>query len=139
MQSTRLNEDCCDFTESLVEFCLDNRTASVAVGIGTKFFEFRTNEDLFKQFFNAHTCLCRHSYDGGFSAPFFGGYAVFGKLRKHSVGICARSVHLVESDDNRYVRLFCVADCFERLWHDAVVGSNDQNRNIRNLRTASTH
>lgn len=134
-----MNEDSRDFAEAFVEFCLDNSTSCASVGICAQFFDFCANEDLFEQILNAHTCLCGHSDNGSIAAPFFGSYAVFCKLREHSVGICAGSVHLVHSNDDRHVCLFCVADSFESLRHNAVVGSNNEDCNIRNLCAASTH
>ena len=126
MQRTRLNENGCNLAQAFVEFCLDDSAASGSVGIGSELFNFCADENLFKQFFNAHTCLCRHSDNGSIAAPFFGSYAVFCELRKHSVGVCARSVHLVESNDDRHVCLFCVADSLYCLRHDTVICRNDK-------------
>ena len=40
---------------------------------------------------------------------------------------------------HRYLRRFRVLDCFDGLRHHTVVGSNNQDYDVRCLRTTSTH
>ncbi len=61
------------------------------------------------------------------------------KLLLDAVGLCVRFVHLVDGDDDRNVRRLDVRDRFLRLRHDAVVGRDDQDRDVGDFRTARAH
>ena len=45
----------------------------------------------------------------------------------------------VDCDDDGLLRFLRVFDCFKRLRHDAVVGSNHDDRNIGNARATLAH
>ncbi len=75
----------------------------------------------------------------GLPAPINGLQALLGELRLHAVGLRVFLVHLVDRNDDRHVSRANVRDRFERLRHHAVVGRDDENRNVRNLCTARAH
>ena len=63
----------------------------------------------------------------------------FGKLLLHAIGLRVGFVHLVDGDDDRHVGRLDVRDRFLRLRHHAVVGRDDEDRNVGNFRPARAH
>ena len=65
--------------------------------------------------------------------------AGLGQLGLDPVGVRVRLVDLVERDDDRHLGRLGVADRLERLGHDAVVGRDDDDRDVGDLRAAGAH
>ena len=63
----------------------------------------------------------------------------FGELGLHPVGVRIRLVDLVEGDDDRHLGRLGMADRLERLGHDAVIGRDDHDRDVRDPCTAGSH
>src|SRR5579862_3734679 len=64
----------------------------------------------------------------------------FGReLGLHPVRVRVRQIDLVDGDDDRHVGSSRVRDRLLRLRHDAVVGGDDENGDVRHLRTAGAH
>ena len=55
------------------------------------------------------------------------------------VGFASALVDLVHRDDDRHVGRARVCDRLLRLRHDAVVGGDDENGDVRHLRAAGAH
>ncbi len=75
----------------------------------------------------------------GGTAPLDGLQALFGELRADAIGLRVFLVHLVDRDDDRHVGGFDVTDRLDRLRHHAVVGGDDEDRDVGDLRTARAH
>ena len=73
------------------------------------------------------------------AAPLFGHQVEVGELPLHRLRIRARLVDLVDGDDDRHVRRARVIDRFPRLRHHAVVGRDDENDDVGDLRAAGAH
>ena len=63
----------------------------------------------------------------------------FGKLLLDAIGLSVGLVHLVDGDDDRNVSRFYVRDRFLRLRHDAVVGRDDEDRDVGDFGAACAH
>ena len=62
-----------------------------------------------------------------------------GELVLHLVGVRVRQVDLVHGDDDRHLGGARVRDRLLRLWHDAVVGGDDEHGDVGGLRAAGAH
>ncbi len=79
----------------------------------------------------------RNHFD--FAAPIDGLQTLFGQLRLDLIRVGVAFVDLVDRNDDRHARGTDVADRFDRLRHDAVVGRDDEDRDVGDFRTACTH
>ena len=79
----------------------------------------------------------RHHFD--VAAPVDGLQSFFGELLLDAIGLRVGLVHLVDRDDDRNVGGLDVRDRFVRLRHDAVVGRDDEDRDVGDLRAARAH
>ena len=73
------------------------------------------------------------------AAPLFGDDAVLRKFLTYALGVRAILIDLVHRNNNRHVCRFRVVDCLDGLRHNAVIGRNNQDDNVGDLRTAGTH
>ena len=64
---------------------------------------------------------------------------MLGELRFHPVHIGGRQVALVDGDDDGFLSFLGVFDRFDRLRHDAVIGGDDEDDDVGDVRTASAH
>ena len=71
--------------------------------------------------------------------PVLGLQALRGELALHAVGVRVRQVDLVDRDDDRHLGRPRVRDRLLRLRHDAVVGGDHEDGDVRHLRAAGTH
>ena len=62
-----------------------------------------------------------------------------GEVGEHAVGVRVGQVDLVDRDDDRHVGRARVRDRLARLRHDAVVGGDDEHRDVGDLRAAGAH
>ena len=73
------------------------------------------------------------------AAPLFGLEALLDELALHALGLGARLVDLVDRDDDRDLGRLRVSDGFLGLGHDAVVGGDDEDDDVRRARAARAH
>ncbi len=64
---------------------------------------------------------------------------MLGQFLLNTVGVCAFLVHFVNGNNDGNPSCLCVVNGFHRLGHNAVIGSNHKNGNIRNVRTTRPH
>ncbi len=65
--------------------------------------------------------------------------AEIGELLLDAIGLRVGLIDLVDRDDDRHVRGADVRDRFVRLRHDAVVGRDDEDRDVGDFRAAGAH
>ena len=75
----------------------------------------------------------------GLSTIGFWDDVVFGELLKHSVWVSSWLVALVDSNNHRDVSGLNVLNRLLGLGHDSVICSNDQDRDVGDLSSASSH
>ena len=124
---------------ALIQLCLDNDTLCTAVGICFQLLDLGNEQDVFEQVVDTHAGHCRNGNADDIAAPLLGNQLILGKTGHNIVRICRGLIHLVDGYDDLNARGLCVVDRLYRLRHDAVVGCNDQDRNIGCLRTSCTH
>ena len=73
------------------------------------------------------------------AAPVLGLQPLGGELALHAVDVRVGHVHLVDGDDDRHLRGARVGDRLLRLRHDAVVGRDDEDGDVGDLRAAGAH
>ena len=61
------------------------------------------------------------------------------KLFFDFAGVGARDIDFVDGDDDRGPRRFGVADGFDGLRHDAIIGSDDQNDDVGDVGASCAH
>ncbi len=124
---------------SLVQLGLDDRSPRHLVGIRLELEHVSLDEDHLEQMFEADLFLCRYFAEDGLPAPFFGGEFELRKFLLDPVRLGLGFIDLVDGYDNRHPGRLGVVDRFARLRHDAVVGGNDEDDDVRHLRAARAH
>ena len=80
-----------------------------------------------------------HRNKQGCSTPVFRNQFVFRQFLFDTLHVGARLINLVNGNDNFNTGRLCMTDGLYRLRHNAIIGSNYQNRNIRRLGATQTH
>ena len=73
------------------------------------------------------------------SSPLLGLQSLLRELAEHAIGVRVRKVDLVDGDDDRDLGRARVRDRLARLRHDAVVGRDDEDRDVRHFGAAGAH
>ena len=139
MQGAVLHQDGGNGALALVQTGLDHRTLGAAVGVGLELHDLSFQRDALQQVVDAHAGQGRHRDAGHIAAPVLGDDAVLGQAFHHALGVCGGLIHLVHCHDELDVGSLGVVDGLDGLGHDAVVGGNHQNGDVRGLRAAGTH
>ena len=126
-------------TATLVDVRFNNGSARNAIWICLQFEEVCFEKDLLEKLRNVRSLLCRNLCNLELATPVFDQHAVISKLLANAVGICFRTVNLVDRNNDRHIRSLRVRDSFDRLRHHAIVGGNNQHNDVCNLSTTSTH
>ena len=124
---------------ALVQTGLDDRTLGAAIGVCLQLHDLSFQSNALQQVVDAHAGQGRHRDAGHIAAPVLGDDAVLGQAFHHALGVCGGLIHLVHCHDELDICSLGVVDGLDGLGHDAVVGSNHQNRNIGHVGTAGTH
>ena len=64
---------------------------------------------------------------------------IFGKLALGAHDVCGGKVALGDGDDHGAAGFFRVSDGFLGLWHDAIIGCNDEHDDVCHISTAGAH
>ena len=83
--------------------------------------------------------LRRHLDHDGLATPCFWREAEVGKLLLHPLGIRIGLVDLVDRDEDRHAGRLGVVDGLLRLWHDAIVGRDNQDDDVGDTGAARAH
>ena len=139
VQGAVLNQQGSNGALALIQAGFHNGTLGAAVGVGFQLHDLCFQDNAFQQILDACASSGRHGDAGSFAAPVFGHDLVLGQLFLHALRVSRRLIHLVDGNDQLDVGSLGVVDGLDGLGHDAVIGSNDQNRDIGHIRAAGTH
>lgn len=124
---------------ALVELGLDDDAARIAVRVGLELLDLCDEQDHLQEVIDADLLLGRDRDHDRVSAVFLRHEALLHELLLDAVRIGTRLIDLVDGDDDRHACRFRVVDGLDRLRHDAVVSSDDEDGDIRDLGAARTH
>ena len=139
VKRTVLDEDGRNRSAAAVELRLNDDTFGAAVRICLKFLHFRDKQDHFKKFRNSLFGERGNGNAYRIAAPFLRHEVIFRQLLLDCFRIGAGLVDLVDCHNDGNAGRFRVIDRLHRLRHDAVVGGDDKNRDIRRLRAPRAH
>ena len=125
--------------EALLQLGLYHVAVRAALRIGHELKDFRLNKDVLKQRIHALPRDTGNRAADDVAAPILRGEALLLKLLLDAIDVCRRLVGLCNRDHDLNAGLPCDADALLGLGHDAVVGRNDENCDIGDLRTAGAH
>ncbi len=134
-----LHENRGDGPAALVELGFDDGAFSRTVGIRLEIEQFSLEQNRFLELVEICALGCRNFDGEHVAAHVFDLDFVLQQFRLHPHRIGVGFVDLVDRDDDRNACRFRVADRFDRLRHDAVIGGDDQHDEIGDFRTASAH
>ena len=123
-----------------VEARLDDRPGRLGARVGLQVeLGVGDEQDLLEQLVEPLALLRRDARDLRRAAPLLGLEPLGRELGEHAVGVGVGQVDLVDGDDDRHVGGAGVRDRLLRLRHDAVVGGDDEHRDVGDLRAAGAH
>ena len=134
-----LHEHRRDGTLARVELCFDDGSLGAAIGIRLEVEDFRLKENLIEQRVDVRALLRRDLGGERAAAELLEHDAVLQELLLDLARVRLRQIDLVDRDDERHAGVLGVRDRFDRLRHDGVVGGDDENDDVRDLRAARTH
>ena len=106
---------------------------------GLEIHDFGLQQNGIKQFIDAVARMCRDVDELLLAAPFLRNDFVLRQLILDALRIGIFAIDLVDCHDHRHAGRLRVLNRLDRLWHDAVIGGDDQNDDVRRLCAASTH
>ena len=123
-----------------VEARLDDRAGRLGVRIrGQLELGVRDEQHLLEQVVEVRLLLRGDVRELDGAAPVLGLQALGGEVGLDAVRVGVRHVHLVHGDDDRHAGGAGVGDRLLGLRHDAVVGGDDEDGDVRHLRAAGAH
>ena len=128
-----------DGASGLIESCFEHAALTGSVRVGLELEHFGGQEHRFEKIVDAVAGLRGDFADLGLAAPISGSQTVLGQLGEDAVRVRPVLIHLVDGHDDGNVRGLGVVDGLNRLRHDAVVGRNHEDRNIRAHCAARAH
>src|SRR5690606_37653340 len=100
---------------------------------------FCNEQDRLKQLLQAHPLLSGYIHEDVISAPIFWYDAMLRQLLLDPLWIRLWLIDLIHCDDDRHVSGLRMVDRFDSLRHDAVVGCDDEDGDVRHLSTTCPH
>src|SRR3954453_21565578 len=139
-QGAALHEHRGNRTATAVEGRLDGHTLGRPRRVGPKVQRRIGGEhDRLEQLPDAGAGHCRHVDEDRLAAVLLSNEAVLRELAADLRRVGALLVALVDGDDNRDVSRLRVVERLDRLRHHTVVGGDDEDRDVGDLRTTGTH
>src|SRR3954471_6953830 len=139
-QGAALHEHGGNRTATTVEVRLDGHTLGRPRRVGPKVKRGVGGEHhRLEQLPDAGACHGRHVDEDRLAAVLLRDEAVLRELAASLRRVGAFLVDLVDGDDNRDVSRLRVVERLDGLRHHAVVGGDDEDRDVRDLRTTGTH
>ena len=123
-----------------VQFGFDDGSRRGRARIGLRLdFGIGDQQDLFQQVIQSELFFGRDFDRLHFAAVGFRHDIVLGELRQNAGRVRAFFVNFVDGDDDRDTCRFGMIDRFNGLRHDAVIGGDDQDGNVRHLSATRPH
>ena len=139
LQRAALDEHGRDRAAAAVEARLDDGTFRGPSGIGLEVEQFRLQRDDVEKLVEVGL-LGRRDFDfQHLAAERFDLHFVLQQLAADTLGLGTGLVDLVDGDDDRHAGRARMRNGFRRLRHDAVVGRDHQDHDVRHLGAARTH
>ena len=101
--------------------------------------QLRLKHHRFQQLVDSLSGLCRHIDEQSVATPVFGYHIELRQLSANARRVGIFPVDLIDCNDDWNTGRARMLDRFLRLWHDAIVGSNDENDDIGDLCTTGPH
>ncbi len=139
LQRAGLDEHGRDVAAALVDLRLDDRADRVAVRVGLEVLEVGDEQDHLHQVVDPGSLLRADRHGDDVAAVLLDEHAVVGQLLLDPVGLGIGLVDLVDGHDHRHLGGANVVDRLLGLRHDAVVGGDDDDRDVGHLGAARAH
>ena len=139
MECTLLYKDVGNRTAALVQLGLEDESSCLSVGVGLEFHDIRCQQDGLEQVLNAGALFGGDFYKLGGAAPCGGNELIFGQFLLDALRVGAFFIDLVDGNDDLNTGRLGMVDRLDGLGHDAVICSDDQDRDICGIGTAHTH
>ena len=139
LQRTSFNQNRRNWATAHVKLCLDHSTLGGAIWVSFQFEQFRLQRNRFEQFIKALACDCRDFDVLYFTGHLFNDDRMLEQIRTNLIWVRSRTVTFVDRNNHRHVGRLRVSNRFDRLWHHGIVRRDNQNDDVRDLRTAGTH
>ena len=125
---------------ALVEPCFHRCTAGGHVGVGAQIEGGVCSEQhSLEQLVDVDVLLGGDIDEHRVAAVLLRNEPEFGELTAHLLRVGSRHINLVNSHDDRHVGGLRVVDCLDGLGHDAIIRSDHEDRDIRELGATGTH
>src|SRR5215207_3961024 len=128
-----------DGAAARVELGLDHDPGGLGVRVRLQLLDLRQQQDRLEQVIQVGLRLGRDVHEHRLAAPLLGLQAELGHLGAHAVGLRALLVDLVDRDEDRHLGRLRVVDRLARLRLHAVVGGDDDHRDVGHLGAARAH
>ena len=139
LERAALDEHRDDGAAARVELGLDDDARRVGVRVGLEVLELGDDEDRLEQVLEVLVRLGRHVDELGVAAPLRRLQAALRELGAHARRVGALLVDLVDRDEDRHLGRLGVVDRLVGLRLHAVVGGDDDHRDVGDLRAAGAH
>ena len=138
-QSPGLHEERGHGASLLVQVCLDDGAARVALGVGDEFLHLRHQRNGFEELVHAGALLRGDVDHRDVATPLLTHHFQRSELLLHAFGVGALLVDLVHGDDQRHARGARVRNRLLGLRPHAVVGGDDDDGDVGDARPARAH
>ena len=139
VERTARNQNSSNRAATTVKLSLKNVTRSKGVWVSLQLKDICLKNNGLEKIIDAQILLSRDVNKHVLSAPLLRNYSILGELLADAGRICAWLINLVDSNYDWNTCSLCVVNRLNGLRHNAVVCSNNQNDNVGDLCTTSTH
>ena len=139
MECTTCNQNSSNRAATTVKLSLKNVTRRKSVWIGLQLKDICLQKNSLEKIVDAQILLSGNVNKHVLSAPLLRNNTVLGELLTNAGRIRTWLINLVDGNNNWNTSSLCMVDRLNGLRHNAVVCSNNQDDNIGNLCTTSTH
>ena len=139
VECTACDQNSSNRAATTVKLSLKNVTRRKGVWIGLQFKDICLQKNGLEKIVDAQILLSGDINKHVLSAPLLRNNTVLGELLTNTGRICAWLINLVDCNNNWNTSSLCVVDRLNGLRHNTVVCSNNQDDNIGDLCTTSTH
>ncbi len=139
LKRTRLNQQVGRGSHARLQARFDHKTCRATARIGLQLEHFGLQQNHFQQIVNT---LSRSSADGAtnqIAAPIFRGQSFLLQLAFHAIHVGRPQVNLVDRNHHAHFRGLRMLNRFAGLRHDAVVGGDNNDSDIRQVRATGAH